>query len=60
MSSARTNRPDPARSSPARLRWLIRRIDRQTLVGLARLLHTLRDPVVLVAIGIVQSWLMLR
>lgn len=60
MSSARTNPPDHGRSSPARLRWLIRRIDRTTLVGLARLLHALRDPLVLVAIGIVQSWLMTR
>ncbi|MCK6682061.1 MAG: hypothetical protein L6R30_06535 [Thermoanaerobaculia bacterium] len=60
MASTRTKSPDPTPSSSGRLRRLIQRIDRKTLLGLIRLLHALRDPVVLVVVGGVQIWLMLR
>jgi hypothetical protein len=60
MSSALLKTPDLARSHPARLRRLLLRIDRKTVLNLVRLLHALRDPVVLVVVGGIQIWLMLK
>jgi hypothetical protein len=43
---------------PHRLHHLLRRIDRRTLIDLLKVVRLLRDPVLLVAIGIWQIWLM--
>lgn len=60
MSSALMKTPNLACSSSGRPRSLLQRIDRDTILSLIRLVHALRDPIVLVVVGGIQIWLMLR